>query len=169
MDANAAAQPIGFLPRFPPPPKYIKVKAYYKKDKTFDRVFLAQELDDTEPSSDQSVKDAAGSTIGIPVSSSSNTGKAIWALSFSKDGKYMAAAGQDKKVRVWAVIASAEDREREGLKDSTNDQNEGEVPRLKAPVFKAKPVQVYEGHIGSILDLSWSKVRISALQPGMDS
>ncbi|EAW13096.1 WD40 repeat domain-containing protein [Aspergillus clavatus NRRL 1] len=155
MDANTAPQPIGFLPRFPPPPKYIRVKAYYKKDKTFDRVFLAQELDDAGPSSDRSVKDAAGSTTGLP--GSSNAGKAIWALSFSKDGKYMAAAGQDKKVRVWAVIASPEDRQREGLGGIENGHNEDETPQLRAPVFKAKPVQVYEGHIGSVLDLSWSK------------
>ncbi|RHZ52216.1 uncharacterized protein CDV56_104787 [Aspergillus thermomutatus] len=155
MDANAAAQPIGFFPKFPPPPKYIRVKAYYKKDKTFSRVFLAQELTDAEASSNPSVKDATGSTKGAP--SGSNTGKAIWALSFSKDGKYLAAAGQDRRVRVWAVIASPEDRKEEGLVEGEEGQDADEPPRLKAPVFRTKPIQVYEGHTGSVLDLSWSK------------
>ncbi|KAF7161503.1 hypothetical protein CNMCM5623_007074 [Aspergillus felis] len=155
MDANAAAQPIGFFPKFPPPPKYIRVKAYYKKDKTFSRVFLAQELTDTEVPSNHSVKDATGSTTGTL--SGANAGKAIWALSFSKDGKYLAAAGQDRRVRVWAVIASLEDRKEEGLGEGEEAQNGDEPPRLKAPVFRAKPIQVYEGHSASVLDLSWSK------------
>ncbi|GIJ86166.1 hypothetical protein Asppvi_005044 [Aspergillus pseudoviridinutans] len=155
MDANAAAQPIGFFPKFPPPPKYIKVKAYYKKDKTFSRVFLAQELTDTEAPSNHSVKDATGSTTGTL--SGGNAGKAIWALSFSKDGKYLAAAGQDRRVRVWAVIASPEDRKEEGLGGGEEAQDGDEPPRLKAPVFRTKPIQVYEGHSGSVLDLSWSK------------
>ncbi|GIJ99861.1 hypothetical protein Aspvir_003871 [Aspergillus viridinutans] len=155
MDANAAAQPIGFFPKFPPPPKYIRVKAYYKKDKTFSRVFLAQELTDTEAPSNHSVKDATGSTTGTL--SGGNTGKAIWALSFSKDGKYLAAAGQDRRVRVWAVIASPEDRKEEGLGEGEEALDGDEPPRLKAPVFRTKPIQVYEGHSGSVLDLSWSK------------
>ncbi|KAF7115764.1 hypothetical protein CNMCM5793_003267 [Aspergillus hiratsukae] len=155
MDANAAAQPIGFFPKFPPPPKYIRVKAYYKKDKTFSRVFLAQQLTDTEASSNHSAKDATGSTTGTL--NGGNTGKAIWALSFSKDGKYLAAAGQDRKVRVWAVIASPEDRKEEGLGEGEEGQDGDEPPRLKAPVFRTKPIQVYEGHTGSVLDLSWSK------------
>ncbi|GFF45672.1 uncharacterized WD repeat-containing protein C3H5.08c [Aspergillus lentulus] len=155
MDANAAAQPIGFFPKFPPPPKYIRVKAYYKKDKTFSRVFLAQELTDTEAPSNNSVKDAMGSTTGTL--SGGNTGKAIWALSFSKDGKYLAAAGQDRRVRVWAVIASPDDRKEEGLGEVDEAQDGNEPPRLKAPVFRTKPIQVYEGHTGSVLDLSWSK------------
>ena len=72
---------------------------------------------------------------------------------FSKDGKYLAAAGQDRKVRVWAVIASPEDRE-----SSESEGEDEEPPRLNAPVFKQTPIQVYDSHAGSILDLSWSKV-----------
>ncbi|EDP51970.1 hypothetical protein KXX16_007238 [Aspergillus fumigatus] len=155
MDANAAAQPIGFFPKFPPPPKYIRVKAYYKKDKTFSRVFLAQELTDIAAPSNNSVKDATGSTTGTL--SGGNTGKAIWALSFSKDGKYLAAAGQDRRVRVWAVIASPDDRKEEGLGEGEETQGADEPPQLKAPVFRTKPIQMYEGHSGSVLDLSWSK------------
>jgi WD40 repeat protein len=139
------AHPIGFIPRFPPPPKYIKVKARYKKQRTFDRVFLAQELRRGDDTSEED---------------SSTSQKAIWALEFSKDGKYLAAAGQDKIVRVWAVITNAEDREAHEQEENEENEAKGEEEgfRLTAPVFKSKPVQEYKGHSGSVLDLSWSKV-----------
>ncbi|RAK99445.1 WD40 repeat-like protein [Aspergillus ibericus CBS 121593] len=149
MDPDVAAQPIGFVPRFPPPPKYIRVRANYKKEKTFDRVFLAQELDGADDGASVSERDAAISTAGPQ--NERYTGKAIWALVFSNDGKYLAAAGQDRKVRVWQVVASPEDR------DPSQAEGADEAPRLNAQVFKSQPVQVYEGHTGSILDLSWSK------------
>jgi hypothetical protein len=56
------------------------------------------------------------------------------------------------------VITTPEERADATQSDSdapTDDQ----PPRLKAPVFHPKPVRVFEGHTGSILDLSWSKVR----------
>jgi WD40 repeat protein len=144
MDAEVFAQPIGFIPRFPPPPKYMKVKTHYKKQKGFDRVFLAQELRVNESSS------AAKENTAI------DSDKAVWALEFSKDGKYLAAAGQDRIVRVWIVITSSEDREAHELEeDEAKGQPDG--LRLTAPVFKSKPIREYEGHTGSVLDLSWSK------------
>ncbi|KAH8696198.1 WD40-repeat-containing domain protein [Talaromyces proteolyticus] len=135
------AHPIGFIPRFPPPPKYIKVKAHYKKHKVFDKVFLAQELKGSEEDGDDA-KDKSNK-------------KAIWSMVFSKDGKYLAAAGQDKIVRVWAVITNVEAR-------AAHEQEEEEIKgdarwRLTAPVFKSKPIREYKGHTGSVLDLSWSK------------
>ncbi|KAB8234870.1 hypothetical protein ETB97_006366 [Aspergillus alliaceus] len=148
------AQPIGFFPRFPRPPKYLRVRAHYKKEKTFNRVFVAQELEGADDISNSSEKDASSSVAGAR--GGKNTGKAVWALVFSNDGRYLAAAGQDGKVRVWTVIASPEDRhESEPQEDEGQDNNES--PQLKAPVFKKKPIQVYEGHTGSVLDLSWSK------------
>ncbi|KAL2864729.1 WD40 repeat domain-containing protein [Aspergillus lucknowensis] len=148
-DTHVAAQPIGFFPKFPPPPKYIRVKAHYKKEKAFSRLFQAQELEGADGSAvpDDDEHPETASSQG-----SKSTGKAVWALIFSKDGKYLAAAGQDRKVRVWSVLASLEDR------DSSESEGEADgIPRLKAPVFKEKPLWVYDSHTGSILDLSWSK------------
>jgi len=159
MDSDAAAQPIGFIPRFPRPPKYLKVRAHYKKEKTFNRVFVAQELEGADGILSAANKDVTNSVVGSE--KGHDTGKAVWSLVFSKDGKYLAAAGQDRKVRIWEVIASPSDRDEV---ESDEEQEHDELPKLKAPVFRSKPIQVLEGHTGSILDLTWSKVRyITAL------
>ena len=150
------------------------MRAHHKRHKTFDRVFLAQELKGA--SSSKPSNSGAAARHGTdeeghvelnpegPDEATENTGKAIWALGFSKDGKYLAAAGQDKKVRVWAVISNPADRnaseaeQKEREEQDEEDVDDRENLRLKAPVFMSKPVQIYEGHSGSILDLSWSKV-----------
>lgn len=161
MDAEIFAHPIGFIPKFPPPPKYIKVRSHFKKEKHFDRVFVAQELrgtnvsagrlDETEPSQPSP---------NPPTGSDTSTEKAIWSLEFSKDGKYLAAAGQDKIVRVWAVIATGEDRRVHENEEDAGLEDQQPGVRLSAPVFKTKPIREYDGHKSSVLDLSWSKVSI---------
>ncbi|KGO47658.1 Oxo-4-hydroxy-4-carboxy-5-ureidoimidazoline decarboxylase [Penicillium expansum] len=149
------SHPIGFIPRHPAPSKYLKVRAHYKKDKTFNRVFLAQELEGSGPSPKPA--DRRISTSSALPQNGDHTGKAVWALMFSKDGKYLAAAGQDRKVRVWAVIAKPEEREDANGDEEATPVDAQDHSGLKAPVFQPEPVQVYEGHTGSILDLSWSK------------
>ncbi|KAJ5587385.1 uncharacterized protein N7459_003150 [Penicillium hispanicum] len=148
------SHPIGFIPRHPAPARYLKIRAHYKKDKVFNRVFLAQELEGS--GTEQKVAERRLSTL-TNKANSEDTGRAIWALEFSKDGKYLAAAGQDRKVRVWAVISTPDEREAATREDENASVDEQDPPRLKAPVFQPQPVQVYEGHTGSILDLSWSK------------
>ena len=145
----------GFIPQHPAPARYLKVRNHNKKDKTFNRIFLAQELDGSNVQ--QKVGERRIST-SINDPKKGGTGKAVWAVEFSKDGKYLAAAGQDRKVRVWAVITTPEEREAAIREDGNVSYDEHDSPRLKAPVFRPKPVQIYEGHTGSILDLSWSKV-----------
>ncbi|CAG8909162.1 unnamed protein product [Penicillium egyptiacum] len=149
------SHPIGFIPRHPAPSKYLKVRAHYKKDKTFNRVFLAQELQGSGPSPRPA--DRRISTSSALPQNGDHTGKAVWALMFSKDGKYLAAAGQDRKVRVWTVIATPEEREDANGDEDATPVDAQDTSGLKAPVFQPMPVQVYEGHTGSILDLSWSK------------
>ena len=91
---------------------------------------------------------------------------AIWAMKFNKDGRYLAAGGQDQVVRVWQVIGTENERcEHEKEEDAAGtegtegtDYVEGGGRRLNAPVFKSEPIQEYYGHTADILDLSWSKV-----------
>lgn len=161
MDAEIFSHPIGFIPRFPPPPKYIKVRSHFKKEKNFDRVFVAQELRGANVPSDRPDQPSHPSP-STPTTRDSSTEKAIWSLEFSKDGKYLAAAGQDKIVRVWAVIATAEDREAHETEEDAGLEDQKPAVRLSAPVFKSKPIREYAGHTSSVLDLSWSKVRIRA-------
>lgn len=157
------SHPIGFIPRHPAPARYLRVRAHNKKDKTFNRVFLAQELDGTGAPQKTAERRASLST---SIKHEDTTGKAVWALAFSEDGKYLAAAGQDKKVRVWAVISTPEERET-ATRDEERVSVEGEEhTRLKAPVFHSKPIQTFDGHTGSILDLSWSKVRTGSIPEG---
>ncbi|KAG9540193.1 WD40 repeat-like protein, partial [Aureobasidium melanogenum] len=122
---------IEFNPRHPPPPEYIRVRARDKKDKDFDHLFLAQELLASDIHHDETP---------------------IWAMQFSRDGRYLAAAGQDKIIRVWEVIRTSEDRKSHAEESDINHR-----PRLSAPVFRQEPIQEYEGHTSTILDLSWSK------------
>ena len=161
-DAELFSNPVGFIPRFPTPPKYIKVKVQNRRTKDFDRLFLAQILLDNEKKSRLRRASIDSKIHGIddapqvPPANGRIANKAIWALEFSKDGKYMAAAGQDKKLRVWEIISHAEDRESEE-RDPSNPDDESENVRLNAPVFKQRLVREYDGHTASILDLSWSK------------
>lgn len=156
MDADVFSQPIGYIPQFPSPPKYIKMRSHGKKEKDFNRVFLAQELRgrtgvEIAQSGGRLVKNGAYKHQG------DKDGNAIWALEFSKDGKHLAAGGKDYVVRVWAVISTKEER----LAHETEEDaaaKDGQSVRLNAPVFKRKTVQEYGGHTASILDLSWSKV-----------
>lgn len=161
MDADVFSQPIGFIPRFPHPPKYIKVRIHNRKEKEFDRVFLAQEIHHKPPAKKVLKENKAPSTtVNENLPGATKTGSAIWALEFSKDGKYLAAGGQDKVVRVWAVLSTADDRVAHETEEDLKGGDEPAV-RLNAPVFKTKTIQDYEGHTASVLDLSWSKVRRS--------
>lgn len=152
------SRPIGFVPQFPAPPRYVKARAKNRKHKEFERVFLAQVLLERNERSrrrgpgDEEVAqdDEASASQGQPF------GRAIWAMEFSKDGQYLAAAGQDKKVRVWSVISSAADREAHETEEEEKIPEHSGV-RLNAPVLQTKLIREFCGHTSSILDLSWSK------------
>ncbi|KAI0127289.1 WD repeat domain-containing protein [Xylariales sp. AK1849] len=148
----------GYIPHHKEPPRYIRVRGHSKKVKEFNRMFLAQELTGTRPQKDDGTR--ANTTIN-PVRpvygfgrTDINTGGPIWAVEFSRDGKFLATAGRDQVVRIWAVISTPEDRATYEEEESSNSSN-GE--HLSAPVFRTKPVREFTGHTGDILDLSWSK------------
>jgi WD repeat-containing protein 44 len=155
IDAEVFSQPLGYIPRFAAPPKYIKVKAVNRKTRDFDRLFLAQILQDgtarsRKTSIDSKIHDIADAPHPDAPAVAKSASNATWAMEFSRDGRYLAAAGQDKKLRVWEVIGTNEDR------DGDHQGPEDEV-KLNAPVFKSKLIREYDGHTSSILDLSWSK------------
>ncbi|KAF1949663.1 WD40 repeat-like protein [Byssothecium circinans] len=140
---------LGFNPKYPQPPAYIKVRTKYKKEKEFDHLFLAQEL-----------KSRCAKGEGANPSPQSGTAAShnpIWVVEFSKDGKFLAAGGQDKVVRVWAVLSTAEERRAHELVEAEKKASGGGSMHLSAPVFQQKPVREYVGHTSTILDLSWSK------------
>lgn len=145
---SAGADNIGFNPRYPQPPAYIKVRSKYKPRREFDRVFLAQEL---RAAGKKGAKRGADGACEDP--------DAVWCLEFSKDGRYLAAGGQDRIIRVWAVIASDEERRAHEMEE---DEAKGEGGRLSAPVFRRNVVREYGGHGGAVIDLNWSKVGASS-------
>ena len=161
VHAETFAHPIGYAPQGgPEPPKYIKVKARGKKERDFDRVFLAQELRGRT-----SLEVAQEGGRRINPQEKPQRGKSIWAMAFSLDGCFLAAGGQDHIVRVWKVLATEEDRREHEKEEEAGKHEQG--TRLSAPVFRRKPVQEFQGHTESILDLSWSKNSF-LLSTGMD-
>ncbi|KAK5079060.1 hypothetical protein LTR64_002519 [Lithohypha guttulata] len=158
--AEVFSQPVGlgYQPNYPAPQRYIRVKAQNRKRRDFDRLFLAQILSECAPRSRKgSVHEVDAKIHGIndrpvvpPPNSARLKNNAVWAAEVSKDGQYYAAAGQDKKLKVWRVISSDQDRE------SPLKGNEQDVI-LSAPVFGQELVREYEGHTAAILDLTWSK------------
>ncbi|GAB1320936.1 WD40-repeat-containing domain protein [Madurella fahalii] len=152
----------GFIPYHKEPPRYIRIKATNKRTREFSRMFLAQELVGTRPP--RTEEDPAASTgrtpeVTVSVAGASDrrstrTGGAIWATEFSNDGKYLASAGRDHVVRIWAVLSTPEERRAHEEDEAANG---GTGERLSAPVFREQPVKEFEGHTGEILDLSWSK------------
>ncbi|KAF2159428.1 hypothetical protein M409DRAFT_70997 [Zasmidium cellare ATCC 36951] len=158
---DADNEGMGFHPRQPQPPAYIKVRAKYKKEKDFDRLFLAQELSGSKKSRVPGVQ-RNGSTNKLRRKSSAGPqeGDPVWAMEFSRDGKYLAAAGAHMVVRVWAVLGSSDDRQRHEKQESKESEERGldaHVEHLLAPVFQSEPVREYDGHSSTVLDLSWSK------------
>jgi WD repeat-containing protein 44 len=146
----------GYIPHHKEPPRYIRVKAHNKKNREFDRMFLAQQLIGIPLPKDDNGKKGPNTT--VPISGAGKRGSiaggAIWSIEFSKDGKYLAAAGRDQVVRVWAVISTREERRAHEEEESSHG---GDAERLSAPVFMSKPIREFIGHTGEVLDLSWSK------------
>jgi WD40 repeat protein len=149
---------MGYQPRHPQPPAYIKVRAKHKRERDFDRLFLAQELSGRKPVDIPNRN--GGNKLRRKTSPSQEASDTVWAMEFSKDGKYLAAAGKDMIVRVWAVLGSPEDRQKHERQESRADDSDSidsYAEHLSAPVFQSKPIREYEGHTSTVLDLSWSK------------
>ncbi|KAJ4409975.1 hypothetical protein N0V82_009343 [Gnomoniopsis sp. IMI 355080] len=158
---SSVVDAAGYVPHHKEPPRYIRVRATHKKqqDREFNRMFLAQELVGTQPKLDKNGDQADMKTPVVTMSGAGaggrkreRTGGAIWTTEFSRDGKYLAAAGKDGVVRIWTVISTPEERR---LEEQEEAAASGE--RLSAPVFRERPVREFSGHSNEIIDLSWSK------------
>ncbi|OJD29392.1 wd repeat domain-containing protein [Diplodia corticola] len=166
MDAELFSQPIdssiGYQPRHPQPPGYIKIRSKFKKEREFDRTFLAQQLRTNQPPAQDAERPPSSSGASVrnnttaPPRTSNVNERPVWALEFSKDGKYLAAGGQDGVLRVWAVISNPDERTAHEISEA-GTQKDGEALHVNAPVFQNKPYREYIGHESTILDLSWSK------------
>ncbi|KAH7041598.1 WD40-repeat-containing domain protein [Microdochium trichocladiopsis] len=145
MAFTSAINASGYIPRHKEPPRFVRMRAHNKKVREFHRLFLAQELEGTKPiaPSDKSASTSGG-------------GGPIWAMEFSKDGRYLATGGKDRVVRIWAILATPGDRRAYEANESQSD-TQGHNQRLSAPVFSSEPLQEFTGHTSDILDLSWSK------------
>jgi WD40 repeat protein len=149
MDSPIFAQDIDnieFSPRIPQPTSYIKVRSKNKRDREFDRLFLAQELEWENEAS------------ALPKSSRKGEKQdqdSVWALSFSRDGKYLAAGGENGLVKIWSVLSDEEDRQEQEAEEA---EKTAKSIQLRAAVFQNSPLRTYTDHEAAILDLQWSKV-----------
>ncbi|ORX50388.1 WD40 repeat-like protein [Piromyces finnis] len=90
-----------------------------------------------------------------PISEMKDIEGPIWALSFSKNGKYLASGGQDMIIRVWILYSEVQDYL---SSPDINDTKQNLMKKKKiSPVFRSYPYRYYRGHTSDILDLSWSK------------
>ncbi|KAI8887069.1 WD40 repeat-like protein [Backusella circina FSU 941] len=126
---------------------YVKIKTRIKTNKRFTRILLAQTLavDMTEVYAD-------AHTV-LPESSEENPKQpngSIWTSRFSKDGRYLATAGQNCTIHIWKVLRDPERTDNIDVQDLAPHE-----PSIK--VFHDTPVRTYAGHKADILDLSWSK------------
>ncbi|OBA20381.1 WD40 repeat-like protein, partial [Metschnikowia bicuspidata var. bicuspidata NRRL YB-4993] len=153
-------------------PKYIKAtRKNNRSPKVLNHLFLAQELRcssvtdlkfHAEHGADAGAD--ARSDTGSPEPGADSKAPAnlheILAMEFSRDGKYLAAAGRDSRIRVWQVIASPLSRLKYKNFESAHDEGGGRQKQKAyagAPVFLQEPVRVFEGHHNSVLCLDWSK------------
>ncbi|OAD02567.1 hypothetical protein MUCCIDRAFT_82957 [Mucor lusitanicus CBS 277.49] len=154
-DSNRTSLLVGIHNQFHPPHQetpphgktYVKIKTKIKTNKRFNRIVLAQTLavDTTEVYATTGIKieDTEAEDPKQPLG-------AVWASRFSKDGKYMATAGQSCVIHVWKVLRDLERNDNIDVQDLLPHE-----PSIK--VFHDAPVRTYVGHTADVLDLSWSK------------
>ncbi|TFB05977.1 hypothetical protein CCMA1212_001389 [Trichoderma ghanense] len=148
----------GYIPLYKEPPRYIRVKSHNSRRRDFNRLFLAQEL--LGPKPDKEDESSQGRVPATAVGTKLlKAGDAIWAAEFSLDGRYLAVAGKDQVVRVFAVISTEEERRAHEAEEEADREAQGKTKgeRLSAPVFRNKPIREFQAHTGEVLALCWSK------------
>ncbi|CCH42325.1 putative WD repeat-containing protein [Wickerhamomyces ciferrii] len=157
-------------------PKYIKnFRKCVKPAIICKRLFLAQELNQndnnnpSDPSTPDLVVDEFIKSDGFQNDTDQNDSpkKAIYAMKFSPDGKFLASAGKGNIIKIWKVIASPLDRMEQSSTPSTNGfqglnlndlENDHDTKKtMYASVFQDVPYRIFSGHQHDILSLDWSK------------
>lgn len=133
----------------------------------------------SEHKKERSTNSTAGGSAGTGDNKSSKQNRAVWAVKFSNNGKWLAVGGRDGVVRgeskifrffacarfdstffsysiVWEVLSTREERE--------TIQQQGLGFGGAMPIFKEKPIREYKGHGSDVLDLNWSKVSFACLR-----
>ena len=86
--------------------------------------------------------------------------RAIFALKFSPDGNFLAAAGAEGTILVWRLLAQVildRNASEAGAGSADPSAHLTLLEAMKvATIFEEEPVQVLRGHEGEILDLAWS-------------
>ncbi len=109
-------------------------------------------------------------------SKSATPKRKTYALQFSLDGRYLAAAGSDHLIRVYEVVSTPSERADEielaqlqRFEEACQKKCSSACPASSfkvdssngapqfAPVFKTTPVRIFASHTGDVMDLSWSK------------
>ena len=149
-------------PYWRPRAKPVKVRSYKKRSKELTALYMLQD---------------------IPAHKGS-----ILTMKFSLDGEYLASGGEDGIVRVWQVVETERydgfdvldtdpsytylkiNKFSEAVPFNVNSEKKGELnsPRKTSVIFPQKvfhilekPIHEFYGHCGEVLDLSWSKNKVS--------
>ncbi|KAI8354590.1 WD40-repeat-containing domain protein [Choanephora cucurbitarum] len=129
--------------------KYVKIKSKVKANRRFGRIVLAQTLS-FGCTAAEVLASVPMTTKNVETEEPKQPLDAVWVVRFSKDGKYMATAGQSCIINVWKVLRDTTLSDNILLKDI--------IPHEQSiKVFHDAPVRIYTGHTFDILDLSWSK------------
>ena len=64
---------------------------------------------------------------------------AFWSIKFSRCGRYLAAAGQDRLVRIWCM---------------STDESDESVSKINGGVYAEKPLRYWAGHTDEVLEIN---------------
>ncbi|KAL4852781.1 WD repeat-containing protein 44 [Chlorella vulgaris] len=106
----------------------------------------------------------------------------VWTMKFSRNGKYLATAGQDCAIRVWEVRAArgcssapdvpygaeaAAGGDSSAAAAAAGVGSSGQLADPAVELLQQRPYRVYCGHKQDVLDLCWSKTQF-LLSASMD-